>query len=234
MTILHKKGFSLLELILVLGVGAMISFIKFQDMRIEQEQVLANAVGQQIKQVGEAVNGYINIRYDKIALLSNYIVESWDSIRGPIIQSFVPTSEFGRELPIQDGDSVVFHCVYYGDVFLALASRLAIKSVVSDISEKAVEITRLKATNPALRLDLVMKGLDVKSEGAEQQDLVARVRESFNKEAKILNGREIKYLVGDSCYLGVPTDSVDWAFSYEPLLIQNLPYLNHNNNIYYL
>jgi len=71
MTILHKKGFSLLELILVLGVGAMISFIKFQDMRTEQEQVLANAVGQQIKQVGEAVNGYINIRYDKIALLSN-------------------------------------------------------------------------------------------------------------------------------------------------------------------
>lgn len=46
MTILHKKGFSLLELILVLGVGAMISFIKFQDMRTEQEQVLANAVGQ--------------------------------------------------------------------------------------------------------------------------------------------------------------------------------------------
>lgn len=71
MTILRKKGFSLLELILVLGVGAMISFIKFQDMRTEQEQVLASAVGQQIKQVGEAVNGYINIRYDKIALLSN-------------------------------------------------------------------------------------------------------------------------------------------------------------------
>lgn len=60
-----------MELILVLGVGAMISFIKFQDMRTEQEQVLASAVGQQIKQVGEAFNGYINIRYDKIALLSN-------------------------------------------------------------------------------------------------------------------------------------------------------------------
>ena len=75
MTILHKKGFSLLELILVLGVGAMISFIKFQDMRTEQEQVLANAVGQQIKQVGEAVNGYINIRYDKIALYYLMLLE---------------------------------------------------------------------------------------------------------------------------------------------------------------
>ena len=66
-----KKGFSLLELILVLGVGTMVAFMKFQDMKNEQEQILANAVGQQIKQVGEAVNGYINIRYDKIALLSN-------------------------------------------------------------------------------------------------------------------------------------------------------------------
>ena len=71
MKILRKKGFSLLELILVLGVGAMISFIKFQDMKNEQEAIIARSVGQQIKQIGEAVNGYINIRYDKIALLSN-------------------------------------------------------------------------------------------------------------------------------------------------------------------
>lgn len=66
-----KKGFSLLELILVLGVGTMVAFMKFQDMRNEQENILASAVGQQMKQIGEAVNGYINIRYDKLALLSN-------------------------------------------------------------------------------------------------------------------------------------------------------------------
>ena len=66
-----KKGFSLLELVLVLGVGATVSFIKFQDMKSDQENILASAVGQQIKQVGEAVNGYINIRYDKLSTLSN-------------------------------------------------------------------------------------------------------------------------------------------------------------------
>ncbi len=66
-----KKGFSLLELTLVLGVGTMVAFMKFQDMKNEQESILASAVGQQIKQLGEAVNGYINIRYDKLSTLSN-------------------------------------------------------------------------------------------------------------------------------------------------------------------
>ncbi|EGJ8043558.1 shufflon system plasmid conjugative transfer pilus tip adhesin PilV, partial [Escherichia coli] len=44
---------------------------KFQDMKNEQESILASAVGQQMKQIGEAVNGYINIRYDKLSTLSN-------------------------------------------------------------------------------------------------------------------------------------------------------------------
>lgn len=66
-----KKGFSLLELTLVLGVGTMVAFMKFQDMKNEQESILASAVGQQMKQIGEAVNGYINIRYDKLSMLSN-------------------------------------------------------------------------------------------------------------------------------------------------------------------
>ena len=47
---MFKKGFSLLELILVLGVGTMVAFMKFQDMRNEQESALASAVGQQLKQ----------------------------------------------------------------------------------------------------------------------------------------------------------------------------------------
>lgn len=60
-----KKGFSLLELILVLGIASAVSFMKFQDLKQQQENIQADAVGQQIKQVGDAVNGYINIRYDK-------------------------------------------------------------------------------------------------------------------------------------------------------------------------
>ena len=66
-----KKGFSLLELTLVLGVGTIVAFMRFQDMKNEQESILASAVGQQMKQIGEAVNGYINIRYDKLSTLSN-------------------------------------------------------------------------------------------------------------------------------------------------------------------
>ncbi|HAM0002090.1 TPA: shufflon system plasmid conjugative transfer pilus tip adhesin PilV, partial [Escherichia coli] len=62
---------SLLELTLVLGVGTIVAFMKFQDMKNEQESILASAVGQQMKQIGEAVNGYINIRYDKLSTLSN-------------------------------------------------------------------------------------------------------------------------------------------------------------------
>lgn len=53
----NKKGFSLLELVLVLGVGSMMAFMRFQDMKNEQETIMAKAVGQQIKQIGEAVNG---------------------------------------------------------------------------------------------------------------------------------------------------------------------------------
>ncbi|WP_199533728.1 type II secretion system protein [Pluralibacter gergoviae] len=65
------KGFSLLELTLVLGIGTLMAFLKFQDMIHEQESLKASAAGQQIRQLGEAVNGYINIRYDKLSVLSN-------------------------------------------------------------------------------------------------------------------------------------------------------------------
>lgn len=74
----NKKGFSLLELVLVLGVGSMMAFMRFQDMKNEQETIIANAVGQQIKQVGEAVNGYINIRYDKLSTLTSSSSQSSD------------------------------------------------------------------------------------------------------------------------------------------------------------
>ncbi|EAR9444193.1 shufflon system plasmid conjugative transfer pilus tip adhesin PilV, partial [Salmonella enterica] len=74
----NKKGFSLLELILVLGVGSMMAFMRFQDMKNEQEMVIAKAVGQQMKQMGEAVNGYINIRYDKLSTLTSSSSQSSD------------------------------------------------------------------------------------------------------------------------------------------------------------
>jgi len=74
----NRKGFSLLELVLVLGVGSMMAFMRFQDMKNEQETMMANAVGQQMKQIGEAVNGYINIRYDKLSTLTSSSSQSSD------------------------------------------------------------------------------------------------------------------------------------------------------------
>ncbi|CRY75393.1 shufflon system plasmid conjugative transfer pilus tip adhesin PilV [Yersinia intermedia] len=74
----YKKGFSLLELVLVLGVGTAMAFIKFQDMKNEQEVAIANTVGAQIKQVGEAVNRYISIRYDKLSTLTSSTSQSND------------------------------------------------------------------------------------------------------------------------------------------------------------
>lgn len=65
-----KKGFSLLELTLVLGVGTIVAFMKFQDMKASQEDFTAKTAGEQIRQIGEAVNGYINLRYDKLSTLT--------------------------------------------------------------------------------------------------------------------------------------------------------------------
>ncbi|HEJ7993042.1 TPA: shufflon system plasmid conjugative transfer pilus tip adhesin PilV [Serratia liquefaciens] len=73
-----KKGFSLLELTLVISVGTMMAFIKFKDMEHEQNNLTAKAAGQQIKQIGEAVNGYISLRYDKLSTLVSSTNQSSD------------------------------------------------------------------------------------------------------------------------------------------------------------
>ena len=75
---LNKKGFSLLELILVLGIGTLITFMKFQDMVNEQDNLTAKTAGQQLNEIGQAVNGYINIRYDKLSTLTSSSNQSND------------------------------------------------------------------------------------------------------------------------------------------------------------
>ncbi|EFN8146450.1 prepilin-type N-terminal cleavage/methylation domain-containing protein, partial [Escherichia coli] len=65
-----KRGFSLLELILALGIGSAMALLKFQDMKASQEDFTAKTAGEQIRQIGEAVNGYINLRYDKLSTLT--------------------------------------------------------------------------------------------------------------------------------------------------------------------
>ena len=74
----NKKGFTLIELILALGVGVMASFIKFQDMKNEQDLMKASAAGEQIQRVGNAVNNYISLRYDKLSTLTSSSSQSTD------------------------------------------------------------------------------------------------------------------------------------------------------------
>ncbi len=73
-----QKGFTLIELILALGVGVMASFIKFQDMKNEQDLMKATAAGEQIQRIGYAVNNYISLRYDKISTLTSSTSQSTD------------------------------------------------------------------------------------------------------------------------------------------------------------
>lgn len=74
----NKKGFSLIELILVLSVGTAITYIKFQDMRNEQNLMKASVVGEQIQKIGYAVNNYISLRYDKLSTLTPSTSQSSD------------------------------------------------------------------------------------------------------------------------------------------------------------
>lgn len=71
MKIINKKGFSLLGITLVLGIGSAMTSIKFQDMKQDQEAIMANTVGAQMKQMGEAVNRYISIHFDKLSTLTS-------------------------------------------------------------------------------------------------------------------------------------------------------------------
>lgn len=73
-----KRGFSLLELILALGIGSAMALLKFQDMKASQEDFTAKTAGEQIRQIGEAVNGYINLRYDKLSTLTSSSSQSND------------------------------------------------------------------------------------------------------------------------------------------------------------
>lgn len=66
-----KKGFTLLELILVLSIGMLISLISFQEMMKKQEGIQSSAMGQQIKRIGKATNIYITNKYNVLSSLSD-------------------------------------------------------------------------------------------------------------------------------------------------------------------
>ena len=66
-----NKGFTLIELILVISVGLAITFASFQQMLRINEDNQAKIIGEQIKQIGNSVNSYIAVHYDKLSSLQD-------------------------------------------------------------------------------------------------------------------------------------------------------------------
>jgi len=76
--LIKNKGFTLIELMLVISVGIGISFVSFQGLVQKQENIQSYAAGQQLQQVGLATNNYIGNHYDTISTLSNSTGSSTD------------------------------------------------------------------------------------------------------------------------------------------------------------
>lgn len=68
---MKRKGFSLIEVLLSLTILLMITALKFNNIKSEQEDINAKVVGEQIKSVGEAVNSYITIKYSELSELKS-------------------------------------------------------------------------------------------------------------------------------------------------------------------
>lgn len=54
-----RRGFTLIELFLVIAISMGISFLSFQKLVQDSDNTTAKVAGQQINQLGEAVNSYI-------------------------------------------------------------------------------------------------------------------------------------------------------------------------------
>ena len=66
-----KKGFTLIELILVISVGLTMSFLSFQNMIRNQEDTQSSVIGEQLKKIGDSTNLYITNHYQELSSLQN-------------------------------------------------------------------------------------------------------------------------------------------------------------------
>ena len=64
----HQGGFSLIDVLLALGVVILISGITLSGIRRTNESNQAKAVGEQMKSVGTALNTYVSLRYDALLM----------------------------------------------------------------------------------------------------------------------------------------------------------------------
>lgn len=73
-----KKGFTLVEIALVLSVAVIIGFVTFSQLVKNQEINKAQFSGEQIKKIGDSVNSYISNHYDTLSTLTNSTGSSSD------------------------------------------------------------------------------------------------------------------------------------------------------------
>jgi prepilin-type N-terminal cleavage/methylation domain-containing protein len=64
-------GFTFIELLFVLSIGSIITFLSFQRMMKDYDINQAKSLGQQIKQIGNSVNSYITLHYDSLSKLQD-------------------------------------------------------------------------------------------------------------------------------------------------------------------
>lgn len=66
-----KKGFTLVEMLLVLGVIMLLVLMKVRDLQQESIDYTAKVLSQQVKKVSDATNAYIVLKYSEISALSS-------------------------------------------------------------------------------------------------------------------------------------------------------------------
>lgn len=67
----QQSGFGLLEVLLAVGLTLLIGALSIDAIRTSGENHQAEAAGEQLKGVGQALNTYVAMRYDKIVTLTN-------------------------------------------------------------------------------------------------------------------------------------------------------------------
>lgn len=66
-----NRAFSLVEIMLVLVIVSMMSVLKMSEVKTEQQNRQAKALGEQVKNIAKATNSYINLNYDEIVKLKS-------------------------------------------------------------------------------------------------------------------------------------------------------------------
>ncbi|MEI7348110.1 hypothetical protein [Dickeya chrysanthemi] len=75
---INMNTFLLLVAILIISFGPCIVSMSYQKMKTEQEAEIAKSVAQQTKEIGEAVDKYVNTRYEKLSTLTSSSGQSGD------------------------------------------------------------------------------------------------------------------------------------------------------------